>query len=617
MALNKSVFKFLKKHNTDTFIINSLIVSNFLLTNKINKVRNKQIDNLYIDLRNDNSVLLEEFMSIQEIKTFEDLIEAFEYVISPSDKILNGAVYTPKFVRDYLVENCVQKSEKDVNDLRIGDISCGCGGFLLTASKHLKSNTTRTFKSIYAENIFGIDIEQYSIERTEILLILFAISNGEDEKVFKFNLFVGNSLEFDWRERSNLIKTSNGFDIIVGNPPYVCSRNMDKITLDLLKNIEVSSTGHPDLYIPFFQLGIENLNPQGILGYITVNTFLKSINGRALRDYFSKHEVNLTILNFGGEQLFKDRNTYTCLCFISFDEPSINYIRTLSKDINDLNLNDLRIYNYQDLNHNDGWNLVNDLDTSKFIEKIENTGKPFGELYQTRNGIATLKNDVYKFKPTKEDKKYFYLQTRDIEYPIEKTICRDIVNANKIKEVSDIQRLIEKIIFPYDIDLNIISESVFKKKFPKAYDYFLDMKVVLATRDKGNGKYEEWFAYGRRQSLDINRNKLFFPHICKKPQFVLCEDKDLLFYNGIAVISESVEELMIVKKILESDIFYRYLSQTTKDYASGYISLSRNYIKNFGITNLDNQQREIINSCDFEIVENLLEDLYGLNILES
>lgn len=617
MALNKSVFKFLNKHNTDTLVINSLIVSNFLLTNKINKVKNELIDHLCIDFGSENNQLLEEFMSIQGIKTFEDLIEAFEFVISPSDKILNGAVYTPKFIRDYLVDNCIQKSEKDINKMRIGDISCGCGGFLLTASKHLKSNGTRTFKSIYAENIFGIDIEEYSIERTEILLTLFAILNGEDEKVFKFNLFVGNSLEFDWREFSNLIKTSNGFDIIVGNPPYVCSRNMDKITLDLLKNIEVSSTGHPDLYIPFFQLGMENLNPQGILGYITVNTFLKSINGRALRDYFSKHEVNLTILNFGGEQLFKDRNTYTCLCFISFDEPSIKYARTLSKDINDLNLNNLRIYNYQDLNHNDGWNLVNDLDTSKFIEKIENTGKPFGELYQTRNGIATLKNDVYKFKPSKEDKKYFYLKTRDIEYPIEKTVCRDIVNANKVKEVSDIQRLIEKIIFPYDIDLNIISESVFKKKFPKAYDYFLDMKVVLSTRDKGNGKYEEWFAYGRRQSLDINRNKLFFPHICKKPQFVLCEDKDLLFYNGIAVISESVEELMIVKKILESDIFYRYLSQTTKDYASGYISLSRNYIKNFGITNLDNQQRKIINSCDFEIVENLLEDLYGLNILES
>ena len=163
----------------------------------------------------------------------------------------------------------------------------------------------------------------------------------------------------------------------------------------------------------------------------------------------------------------------------------------------------------------------------------------------------------------------------------------------------------------------IAKSAQFKKKFPKAYDYLLKMKPALATRDKGEGKYEEWFAYGRRQSLDINKYKLFFPHICKRPQFVLCEDKDLLFYNGIAVISESIEELMIIKKILESDIFYKYISQTTKDYASGYISLSRNYIKNFGIITLDEKQIKFLNSIKSEKVESYLLELYGLsNVFE-
>lgn len=612
MALSKSIINFLNTHNTNTSTINSLIVSNFLLFNKIENVKNKLITSLNINPKSEDKSLLDEFTSIGSIETFEDLIEAFEFVISPSDKILNGAVYTPKYIREYIVDNTIKKSKAALRQLKIGDISCGCGGFLLTAAKYLKTNTKKTYSSIYAENIFGIDIELYSIERTEILLTLFAILEGEDRRIFKYNLVVGNSLNYNWRSENTLIKKSNGFNIIVGNPPYVCSRNMDEKTLELLKNIEVSNSGHPDLYIPFFQIGMENLNSKGILGYITVNTFLKSVNGRALREYFSKNKANLIIVNFGGEQLFKDRNTYTCLCFISFDKPIISYIRTPSTNIEKLNLSELSIYNYENLNHFDGWNLVNDIETADFIETVENTGRPFSELYETRNGIATLKNDVYKFKSIREDKKYYYLRKDNVEHPIEKTICRNIINANKIKEENDIVRIVEKIIFPYNTDLTIINEATLKKKFPKTYAYLLDMKVALDKRDKGEGNYEEWFAYGRRQSMDINRYKLFFAHISKRPKFVLCEDKDLLFYNGISIISESIDDLLVIKKILESDIFYKYISHTTKDYSSGYISLSRNYIKNFGIINLNKEQIDFILST--KNIENYLRELYGLNV---
>lgn len=589
MALSKSFFNFLHKYNTSTDEINSLIVSNYLVSSKIEKVNNTLINGLF-----KTSETLSDFLLIGSITTFEDLIEAFEFVISPSDKILNGAVYTPKYIRDFIVEKCLEGKTDSLNIIRVGDISCGCGGFLLTAGEYLKARTDRSYYSIFSENIFGVDIEKYSVERTEILLSLLAISNGEDRLNFKFNLYQGNSLNFNWRATNSIIGLSNGFDIIIGNPPYVCSRNMDMQTLEILKNIEVSSSGHPDLYIPFFQIGIENLNNTGVLGYITVNTFIKSVNGRALRKYFSEHEVNLKIINFGGEQLFKDRNTYTCVCFISLSNPLISYIRTNSKNLNILQFNDdLKTYTYNELNHFNGWNLVNDVDTSHFITQIEKVGKPFGKLYETRNGIATLKNHVYKFKPLREDTKYYYFLKGSEEYLIEKSICRNIVNANKIKQQSDIQKITEKIIFPYDRDLKIISEQIFNKNYPYAYKYLLDMKNVLKTRDKGKGwSYEEWFAYGRRQSLDINKNKLFFAHISKKPQFVLCEDKDLLFYNGIAVISHSPKELLILKRILESETFFKYVQLTAKDYSSGYLSLSRNYIKNFGVIQLSEEQME-------------------------
>ena len=157
---------------------------------------------------------------------------------------------------------------------------------------------------------------------------LLAISNGEDLDNFEFNLFQANSLEFDWNSVS-CIKQNNGLDIIVGNPPYVGASKLDSETKQLLKNWSVSASGKADLYIPFFEIGMENLNDSGILGYITVNTFYKSLNGRSIRSYFSKNNYDLSIIDFGDEQLFKTRSTYTCICLIGKSQSlNVHYVKT-------------------------------------------------------------------------------------------------------------------------------------------------------------------------------------------------------------------------------------------------------------------------------------------------
>lgn len=608
MALSKAFFNFLKKHNTETFEVNSLIVSSYLFNRKIRNVKNILINRLY---KVSNTLL--ELNSIGSITTFEELIEAFEFVISPSDKILNGAVYTPKFIRNFIVEKSFEiQNKSDVSTLLIADISCGCGGFLLTVAEHLKKATQKSFFEIFSSNIYGIDIEKHSIERSEILLSLLAIENGEDLETFNFNLYQGNSLNFNWREANKNIANCNGFDMIVGNPPYVCSRNMDAETLEMLKNIEVSKSGHPDLYIPFFQIGIENLNPDGILGYITVNSFLKSINGRSLRKYFATNNLNLKILNFGGEQIFQDRNTYTCICFLQSGNSAVEYIRIQSSNLAKFKIEKLHKFEYKDLNYHDGWNLVNDTQMLDFVNIVENTGTQFKNIYNTKNGIATLKNDVYKFNVARQDNHFYYLIDNGITYPIEIEICRDIINANKLKESTDIDRLREKIIFPYDKLTRIIPENIMQRDFPYTYSYLETKKEILAKRDKGKRIYETWYAYGRRQSMDINAYKLFFPHICERPKFVLCEDRDLLFYNGIAIISNNLQELVLIKKIMESDLFYKYIKNTTKDYSSGYISMSRNYLKNFGIFDFTiEQEREFLSTNDSN---KFLEKLYGVEI---
>lgn len=596
--------------------IDRLIVSAFLNVNGIAVKKNRFIKEYIIDKYASDEELntLGNFLSIFKIHKakfdFELLIELFEFVVSPSDKVVNGAIYTPEYIRKYIVRNALQQYNGDLNTLKAADISCGCGGFLMSLVEALRDETGRTCGIIYKEQIYGIDIADYSIVRTKILLCLYAICNGEDCREFEFNLYTGNSLTFDWRCTCSEISQNNGFDIIVGNPPYVCSRNMDSETLELLKKFEVASTGHPDLYIPFFQIGINNLNPGGILGYITVNTFTKSVNGRALRKYFAENDVNLTILNFGGEQIFQDRNTYTCICFIKAKEGKVNYARVRSNDIDNIDLNRLHEFEYSLLDNYEGWNLVSSEEMYRYVRIVENVGVPFKELYKTKTGIATLKNEVYKFVPVKQDSLYYYLEDNGSIFPIEKGICRDIVNANKIKVVEDIDRFREKIIFPYNKRTEILQESIMRESFRCAYRYLKSKRDVLATRDKGAGNYEVWYAYGRKQSMDIDSYKLFFPHICERPNFVICEDRQLLFYNGRAIISNDKEELLVIKKVMESDLFYQYIKNTTKYYSSDFLSLAGNYIKNFGIYQFSDEQRAFL--LRTENLDSFLEELYGV-----
>ncbi|PZF72617.1 HsdM family class I SAM-dependent methyltransferase [Taibaiella soli] len=606
------VFKFLNSYSTNTLEIDRIIVSTFLYENGLDNTRNNLLRSYLIQAGDDDYDALLSFQKICSLRDLEELIKVFEFVISPSDKIVNGAVYTPEFIREYIVKSCLEQFQGDINSMSIADLACGCGGFLLSVARQLYNLTDSSYYDIFKHNIFGVDIADYSIERTKILLSLFAVKNGEEREIFEFNLCQGNSLELNWTSNFRRYDELGGFDIVVGNPPYVCSRNMSEETLLSISNWEVSKTGHPDLYIPFFQLGYECLTKNGVLGFITVNTFTKSINGRALRKYFSDKNVDLKIISFGGEQLFPDRNTYTCICFLSNNDPAVKYIRIASKNIISLQLETLVRFPYSELNNFDGWNLTNDRSTSEFLKTIESVGKPFKDVFKTKNGIATLKNDVFKFTPLAEDGQFYYFVEDSQEYAIERNICRDIINANKIRNPEDINLLREKIIFPYDQEIKILAEMEMRERFPNAFKYLKSKKSILSTRDKGQREYEKWYAFGRRQSMDIRQYKLFFPHICDKPVFTLCSDRELLFYNGLAIVSDDMEELKAVQIILSSQLFLKYIKNNTKDYASGYISMSRNYLKNFGVPHFT--QSFIKRLLNNDNVEEFLAHTYNIEL---
>lgn len=629
--MNQNILKYLREYSYQEQDINRLLVSSFIRMNNIEEVNNELIKSFIIENENEvENKQLEKFITFFDSKfDIEFLLELFEFVISPEDKEVNGAVFTPEYIREYIIKQILEEFEeqgRNINNLKFGDIACGCGGFFKTIAEEYRAKLGKSYFDIYNENIFGLDIQNYSIIRTKILLTLHAIINGEDRQTFNFNLFTGDALEFDW-----IIQINDGLDAVVGNPPYVGSSNLEEHTKRLMKNWSVSSTGKLDLYIPFFQIGLRWLNDNGILGYITVNNFYRSLNGRALRNFFSDNSYSFKLIDFGSEQVFKSRLTYTCICQIGKTHGNLLYTNTTPQGINSLEKKDFITFDYNQLNNIDGWQLE-DAKTQLNLQKLENAGEKLGNLFNIRNGFATLRNNIYLFTPINQDENFYYFEKEGQQFQIEINICRDAIKPNILKDESDLPRLMEKIIFPYNIvvqnnyDLfqsqtnrlvTVIEEEIFQRNFPNAYNYLYSQKNELAKRDKGQRDYEAWYAYGRSQALNIIGLKLLFPYISDLPYFVFTSDADLLFYNGYALVSDSEEDLKFIQKILKTDVFWYYIKRTSKPYANNYFALAKNYIKNFSVPSFtDKEKKAFMKLKKKEVINRFLFDKYNITDIE-
>jgi adenine-specific DNA-methyltransferase len=577
------IFPFLKRNLTqDPLLINRIFVTLYITYNNVSTC-NSFVSKYIINNGDEDYKVLRQvldFLKKQSVSKLdlEDMIKLFEFVISPSDRIVTGAIYTPSKIRKKILENCLSK-QQNLSSIRVADIACGCGGFLMDVAKYIHKKTGKSYLLIYQENIFGIDIQSYSIERCKILLNLLALSEGECSE-FEFNLLNADSLDFH-SEGWNVSFTD--FDVIVGNPPYVCGRNMEDGTKEKTKMYEVCNAGSTDLYIPFFQIAIEMIKENGMLGYITMNTFLKSLNARELRKYFMEGSYNISIVDFRGHQVFSGKSTYTCLFFLKKEKSEmLHYYCDENAELSKRSgYTDIP---YSILDAEKGWNL----NEHKVASKLESVGIPLAKFCQSRHGIATLSNKTYIFTPIDENDKFYYLEKETHIYQIEKEICKDIVNSNKLNSDISLDKIKHKVIFPYQLcdgKAFLIDENVMKHKFPMTYKYLESQRDELARRDKGKGKdYPVWYAYGRTQSLVMPSIKLFFPKIANKPlRCALVNAPNLLLYNGMAFVGEDERKMRILQKIFESNIFWNYIVANSKPYSSGYYSLNGSNIKNFGI----------------------------------
>ena len=586
----------------DNRAIEKAFILSYVMQNNISYKKSSIICSFIGDADIQYRYISEYIDEIVELKSIDELIMIFEILVDSTDKKNKGVVYTPPAIREYISGKVIKSDRIPV----LIDPTCGCGAFLISAVRTIKNKFNVSCEDLFNKNIYGADIDSYSIEKCKVLLCLLALET-EGKIVENFpNLLICNSLEL-----FNSDKYRHKFDVVMGNPPYVRARNIDGAVKKTLSGWSVV-TGNVDLYIPFYQLGMEMLRKDGMLGYISPNTYLQSVNGRGLRNYIRDVKASVEIINFKETQNFPGITSYTCVTLIKMNgNVGIDY--SINKDgcLEECQYTHYDISSYAD---NQPWRFGNP-HVDKLIYQIEHQPQKLDD-YGIRNGLATLCNDLFFFKSENEDQSYYYRTYNEKRYKIEKGICIDVAKPNIMRSEADLIEKGEKAIFPYE-NGTIIPECIVASQYPKTYAFLLEYKDKLGSRDKGKTKnYPAWYAYGRTQGMNNIGLKVLVPYMADRGVAIISENENLLFYCGYAIFAEDERTLLLLKCFIESDVFWFYIRMTSKPYSKGFMALAKNYIKNFGIPALSVAEEESLLTLPAKEREEFIAELYKLNYKE-
>lgn len=460
----------------------------------------------------------------------------------------NEQVFTPEHVVDTMFEELEYKGN-NIRKKHIIDNSCGNGAILKKVVRTYinvcimcglpKEETIKELETyIHGIEIDGILVKE-TIDNLNKITEEYSLGDVNWDITCADAMFVH---EYD-----------NRMDYVIGNPPYCNIHDIPEDKREWVKQYKFANGGMTDMYLVFFEIGINMLNENGKLAYITPNSWLTSTAGTNFRNYLKDSKTLLEIYQYGHYKVFEGINTYTCITMLC-KTPKTNNMFICYRNTSD---NDLKIIqtmvNLDECTIN-GKIYLTDRNTLKVLSDVDKVDKKNKDRIRVKNGFATL-ND-----------KFFIIDDYD---------NKEDKNVLRVCKASNCE--MHYFFYPYDENGKPMSLLNMNNKLVE----FMRNKAIEMDVDTEN---PAWYLYGRTQALnDVKYNKISVNNLIRntndiKLYFLINDSKEQFgVYSGYYI---PLYNECIFKKVMEkiryglSDDFVEYIKAVGKYKNGGYYTFS-------------------------------------------
>jgi len=631
--------------------------------------------------------------SLSEIEEIQAELEGQVVDKDKTKRKKDGVFYTPKYITKYIVDNTVgslcknKKLELGINEeeyeqertgkqnkakvkvlqnkleqyrnwlleVTICDPACGSGAFLNQAleflvleHRYVDELQAKLFgdgfvfqnveNSILENNLFGVDINEESIEIAKLSLWLRTAQKGRKLTSLNNNIKCGNSLiadktvagdkAFDWENEFPEVFAKGGFDVVIGNPPYLRVQGLRanfEIESKYYENVFQSATGRFDIYVLFMERSFKLISGFGKVGFILPHKFMVSDFGEGIRAYLSENKSVESVIHFGSEMVFADASTYTCIITLSMNNQKVLFRGMKPQDL-------FSLFEFREMDAalltNAKWNL-HSVDVLGVMDKIKKQKYTVKDIFEwISQGVVSVGDDIFYLKGRLDGNKFIgFSEKTGEEVMLEASLMKPLLKGEDVKKYGPLGSS-DFVIYPhYEKDGKTLpyEEEVFKQQFPLTYSYFLPYKEELIekkVRYKTNPKY--WYSLHRSREISLFKSKkIVTPETSFGTNMTIDENgyfHNTQVYTLIKKANVHGDERYLLT-VLNSEVMWFFLKCTGTILRGGYFRYKTKYLEPFPIPLVSvNEQKPFIEKAEeimFSITALQKVQYHFLNLLQS